>query len=71
MLSDEVLFLLAVHARQVYRALALYIADHLRHGVFRRYRDQHVHMIAQQMTLFDPDLSLLSQPAKDLSQMLS
>src|ERR1700722_5800220 len=48
-LSNEVALVFPVSPCQVYRALSLDEANHLRNGVFRRDRDHHVHMIGHQM----------------------
>ena len=39
------------------RTLAFHEPDHLRHGVFRRNRNQHVDVIGHQMPFFDPALA--------------
>src|ERR1700723_1306107 len=71
MLPDKIPLALSVDARQVDRALSLDKPDHLRHRVFRRYRNQHVYMVAHQMAFFNPALLLLSQLPKYLPEMLS
>jgi hypothetical protein len=50
-LPDKMALALAVHPRQVDRALALDVPDHLRHRVLPRDLDQHV--IGHQVPLFD------------------
>src|SRR5580698_1809969 len=71
MLPDKIPPALSVDARQVDRALTLDISDHLRHRVFWRYRDPHVHMVAHQMAFFNPALLLHSQSPKYLPEMFS
>ena len=44
--------------RDANRAFALDEADHLGNRVFRRDRDQHVHMIGHQMAFLDPAFRL-------------
>ena len=70
-LTYEVAFSLSVHASQMDRAFALDEPDHLRHGVFRRDRDQHVHVIGQKMAFLDPTFLLLSQLSEHFSEMPS
>ena len=53
------------------RALPLYVPDHVRNRVFRRYGDHHVHMICQQMSLFDPALLLFGKLMEYLPEVLS
>jgi len=43
--------------------------DGLRHRVLGRNQDHHMHMVAQQLPLFDSALPLLGQLPKDLAQM--
>jgi len=61
--------LLTVHPGHRNRALALDIADHLRHRELGRYRDHHVRVTAPQVPLLDPALLLLGRPVKYLSKM--
>ena len=68
-LAHEVPPALGVCARDVDRALALEVPDHLRDRVLRRDRDQHMHMIQHQMPLFDPALLVLSERPKHLPQV--
>ena|SRR5208337_368614 len=44
-LPDEIPLSLSINPRQVDGALALYLADDLRHQIFRRNRQQHMHVI--------------------------
>ncbi len=46
------------------RSLAFGMADHLRHRLLWRNRDQHLHVIDQHMALCHPAILLLGQPAK-------
>jgi hypothetical protein len=71
MLTNVILFSLPVRPRQVNRALALDIPNHLRHCVFRRYRNQYVHMVRHQMAFLDLAFTLLGQIAEYLAQMLA
>jgi len=70
-LTNVVLFSSPIRPRQMNRTLAFDIPNHLRHGVFRRYRNQDVHMIRQQMALLDLAFTLLRQIAEHLCQMLA
>jgi hypothetical protein len=70
-LADEISPLFPVHPGQVYGALSLNVPDHLRHRVFRRDRNHHVHVIRQQVPLFDPAFFLRSKLAEYLTEMLS
>jgi hypothetical protein len=69
-LPDETPFPLAVHPRQMDGTLAFDKPDHPRHRIFRRYRDQHVHVVSHQMSLLNPTLLLLRQVPEYLSQVL-
>src|SRR5215831_3159789 len=66
-LTYEVPLPFTISPGQVDRTFPLDEANHLRHRIFRRNRNQHVHVIREKMTLFDPALFLLRQPAKYLS----
>jgi hypothetical protein len=48
----------SIHTGDVDGALPLHEADHLRHRVFGRDRDQYVDMVWLQMTLLDPTFLL-------------
>ena len=52
-------------------ALALDVADNLRHSVFGRNQNHHVHMIGHQMAFLDPAVLLFGQSPKHLSKMLA
>jgi hypothetical protein len=52
-------------------ALSLDETNHLRHRIFPRDRDQHVHVIRLQMALLDPAFLLRSQLVKDFPKVLS
>ena len=52
MQSNEVPLPLSIHPSQPYRALSLDEADHLRLGMLRRDRDQHVHVVSQLLEHF-------------------
>jgi hypothetical protein len=69
-LTDKIPPVFPIHTRQVYGALSLDEADHLRNGVLGRDRDHHVNVIGHQMSLLDPALLLLSQPTEYLSKVL-
>src|SRR5574341_105283 len=69
MLPHEVPLPLAVHPGQVDRALPLDEPDHLRHRVLRWNRDQHVHVIGQQVSFFDPTLLLGGQLPEHVPQV--
>jgi hypothetical protein len=47
----EIAFALSIDPGQMNRALALDIPDDLRHRIFRRYRQQHVHVIGPRLSL--------------------
>ena len=53
------------------RTLTFDESDHLRHGVLGGNRDQHVHMIGQQMPLLNPAFLLPGQLSKHFPQMFS
>ncbi len=53
------------------RALAFDKPDDLGYRIFRRNRDQHMHVVDHQVSLLDLGLSLLGQVVKDLAQMLA
>ena len=53
MLPNEIAFALSIDPGQVDRALSLDIPDDLRHRIFRRYRQQHGHVIGHQMPFID------------------
>src|SRR5262245_60443784 len=55
-LPHEVALTFHERPRDVDRTLALHEPDDVRHGVFRRDRDQHVHVIDHQMALLAPTL---------------
>jgi hypothetical protein len=57
-LANEISFPLSVYAGDVDGTLSLDKAHHLRHRVFRRNRDQHVHVVRLQMALLDPTFLL-------------
>jgi hypothetical protein len=69
-LPDEVPPTLSVDPRQMDRALPLDEPDHLRHRVIGRDRDQHMHVIRQQVPFLDPTLFLLRQLPEHLPQVL-
>ena len=60
----------SIHTGQVYRALALDVSDHLRHGVLWRDRNHHMHMTWHKMTFFDPGFLLQRQPPEYLLPQL-
>ena len=68
-LSDEIAFALSINPSHVDRALALDVPDDLRHRMFRRDRQQHVHVIGHQVPFFDLRLLLERKPAENLAQM--
>jgi len=49
-LASEISFPFSIHTGDVDGALCLDKADHVRHCVFWRDRDQHVHVVKLQMT---------------------
>ena len=51
------------------RALPLDVPHHLRHRVLGRNREQHMHVIGQQVPLFNPTLLLLGQLPEHLPKM--
>jgi hypothetical protein len=53
------------------RALPLDEPDHLQHRILRRYRNQHVHVVRQQMPFLDPAFLLPGQLPDDLPQLPS
>src|SRR5690242_16173038 len=71
MLTGEIPLPLPVDPGHVDGALALDVADHLRHRIFRRYRDHHVHVVRHQVAFLDPALLLRRQTAQDLAEMRS
>jgi hypothetical protein len=70
-LADKISLPFSVHTRDVDGTLSLDKADHLRHRVFRRDQDQHMHVIRLHMALLDPTLLLRSQLAEYFPKMLS
>src|SRR5258707_9110644 len=70
-LADEIPFPLTIYAGNVDRALALDEPDHLRHRVFRRNHDQHMHVIRLNMPLLDPAFLLQSQLVEDFPKVPS
>ena len=68
-LPDKIAFSLTVDAGEVDSTCALEVPHYLRYRLLRRNRDQHVHMIRPQMSLFDTALLLLSQLMEHFSQM--
>src|SRR5512143_1163151 len=60
-LPDKIALSLAVNAGEVDSTFTFDVLDHLRDCIRRRNRDQHVHMIRHQMSLFNAALLLLSQ----------
>src|SRR5215470_17848656 len=70
-LSYKAPFALSIDSRQVDRTLPFYEPDHLRHRVFGRDRDQHMHVIAHQMSLLNPALLLFCQSPEHFPQILS
>src|SRR5690349_17342955 len=71
MLAGEIPLPLPVDPRHADGALALDVADHLRHRIFRRYRDHHMHVVRHQMAFLDPALLLRRQTAQDLAEIRS
>ena len=69
MLTHKVALALPIDPREVDRAPALDVAHDLRHRVFRRNRQQHMHMIGHQMPLLDLQFLLKRQFAKHFAQM--
>jgi hypothetical protein len=51
MLAGKILTMTHKIPRYMNRTLTLDESDYLRHGVFRRYRDQHMNMIGLEMSL--------------------
>src|SRR5262245_50243375 len=50
-------------------ALALDEPDYLRHGILRRYRDQHMHMVRHEVPFFHLTLLLRCQSPEHISKM--
>ena len=69
MLPHEIAFALSINPRHVDRALALDETYHLRHRVFRRDRQQHVHVIGHQMPFLDLRFLLKRKLAEHFAQM--
>ena len=69
MLPHKVTLALAIHPRQMNRALTLDIPDHLRHRILRRDRNHHVHVIRHQVPFFDSTLLLFRELSKHLTKM--
>jgi hypothetical protein len=67
LLAYEVALLFTINPDQMDRTFPLDEANHLRHRIFRRNRNQHMHVIREKMTRLDPALFLLRQPAEHLS----
>jgi hypothetical protein len=61
MLAHEVALPFTVDPRQMDRAFPVDEPDHLRDRILRRNRNQHVHVIRQQVSFFDPSLLLRGQ----------
>ena len=61
MLTPEVTSAACERPGDVNGALALQEPDHLRYRVFRRYRDQHVHVVGEQVAFLDAALLLLGE----------
>jgi len=68
-LPDEIALLLQILPRDLDRALAFDVADHLRHRVLRRDRDQHVHVVGHQMPLLDGTPLVLRKRSQELTDM--
>jgi hypothetical protein len=68
MLPTKISLSPSVYSRQMDGALALDEPNHLRHRILRWDRDQHVHVIRQQISFHDPAFLLLGQFPKDLAQ---
>ena len=69
MLPYEISLTFPVYPGHMDRALALDVPHYLRHRVFRRYRDHHVHMIRHQMPFLDPAFLLLRQLLEHLPEV--
>ena len=67
--SGVISTLTKIRPRYVNRALPLQVADHLRHRILRRDRNQHVHVVRLQMTFQYPALTLTRQLAQNFTQM--
>jgi hypothetical protein len=70
-LTSKILLPLSVHPRQVNRALAFDETNHLRHRVFRRYRDHHVDVVRTKMSFLDPALLFARPASENLAKMLT
>ena len=70
MLAYEIAFPLAIHPSQMDGALALDIPDDLRHSVFRRNRDQHMHMVGHEVAFLYLALLPSGEVSEHLAQML-
>jgi hypothetical protein len=62
---------LPVDPSHVDGALAFDVADNLRHRIFWRYRDHHVHVVRHQVAFLDPAFLLRRQTAQDLAEIRS
>ena len=71
-MPDEIAFALSIDPSQMDCAFALNVPYDLRHRIFRRYRQQHVHMIGHQMPFLNLRFPLERKPAENLAlQFLS
>ena len=70
MLAHVIPLTALINPGNVDRTLALDEADHLRHRIFWRYRNHHVHMIRHQVPFLDHTFLLPRQPAKNIAQFL-
>jgi hypothetical protein len=68
-LAHKVSLSLSIDPRQVDRALALDVPDDLRHGIFRRNRQKHVHAIGHEMPFLDLRFPLQRELAEHLAQV--
>ena len=67
-LPDEVAFPLAERPRDMHRALALDVTDHVRDRELRRNREQHVHVVDHQVPFLDPAFLVLRKRAQDRTE---
>ena len=70
MLTAEVALALSVDAGEMDSALAIGEAHDLRNCIFRRNREQHVHVVRHQMPFFDPAVLVPGQVVKHLAEVL-
>ena len=69
-LPDEIVLPLAIEPCEMDGALALDVADHLGHDIFRGHNDRHVDVIDPKVPFLDPALLQLCQISENFAQML-